>query len=750
MSDSSQKSSSETLHFIDQKVKQDFDDKKTVLSFDEYLQLLAQNPQSQLRNSSQYVVDMMDYYGKEPSESSKDKDFHFNIFDQKSEGAEIALMGHEQVQTKVYQTLKSFTRQKTNNRMILLHGPNGSAKTTLTHAIMRGVESYSNKSEGACYTFNWVFPIEKLSKSSIGIQNYDSNDTNIHSFAKLTADEISATLPSSLKDHPFLLIPKEQRLKLLKELLGEEQATEVWAKLPAYFTNGSLNHRCKQIFDALLSSYNGDYKKVLMHIQVKRFFYSQRYRDGLVTVEPQMHVDAHYQQLTLDKNISNLPASVQGLNLYSLSGDLIDGNRGIIEFSDLLKRPVDTFKYLLSACETGAVNLGPSIIYLDCVMIGSTNEVQMDAFKEYPDFNSFKARLELIRVPYLLSMQKEAKIYDQLLDEINHDKPLAPHLSWTLALWAILSRLKKPNSINYPPNISGIVSGLSPLDKAKLYSNGDLPLKLSPEERLLLKNNIEKIKNEYTNIPYYEGRIGASVREIKSILFDSIHNDQFPCLSPLSVLREMKEFIKNKSEHDFLEQDIKDGFHDANEFIKIVRNEYLEIIDREVRDSIGLYDPQQWEVFIKKYVYHVSLFLKNEKYKNPTTGEMLNPDQTLIDEFEKITSAPKSEKDLEQFRNNIISRVGAWSLDNPKEKVHYQNVFPEYWAKLEKHYYESQKSKLTKMHNALLIFKEKDTKQVHDEGYELAKQTLTNMKSKQGYCNNCAKEVINFLMKERY
>ena len=54
------------------------------------------------------------------------------------------------------------------------------------------------------------------------------------------------------------------------------------------------------------------------------------------------------------------------------------------------------------------------------------------------------------------------------------------------------------------------------------------------------------------------------------------------------------------------------------------------------------------------------------------------------------------------------------------------------------------------MHNALVIFKEKDTKQVHGEGYELAKQTLDNMKSKQGYCDNCAKEVINFLMKERY
>ena len=53
-----------------------------------------------------------------------------------------------------------------------------------------------------------------------------------------------------------------------------------------------------------------------------------------------------------------------------------------------------------------------STAFLDTVMIGSTNELQLDAFKEFPDFTSFKARIELIRVPYLLALHQEQEIYD--------------------------------------------------------------------------------------------------------------------------------------------------------------------------------------------------------------------------------------------------------------------------------------------------------------------------------------------------
>jgi len=748
----------ETLHaWFDQTIHQNFDRSRSVLSFDEYLGVLAENPERALRGSAAYMADMMDSFGKTPADPASGLEDRFRVFEATASSRKV--VGLESVQHGIYNSLRTFERQGFNNKLVLLHGPNGSAKSSLIHALMIGMERYSNTPEGATYTFNWVFPHEKITKGALGLASQSTaRDGKFTSYAKLGDEEVSARLPNDLRDHPFLLIPIETRREFLEKLIGKEKADRLWPSLPISLTQGDLNPRCKEIATALLKANEGDIKKVLMHIQVERFFFSRRYRKGMVTVEPQLHVDAQFNLLSMNRNYSQLPASLQSLNLFTVSGDLIDGNRGGIEYSDLLKRPIDSFKYLLVACETGSVNVGPAIVYLDTVFLGSCNDLQLDAFKEFPDFMSFKARMELIRAPYLLRISEEKEIYSEELRQVAQTKPVSPHSDWALASWAVLTRLKKPNSINYPPGISSIVASLSPLDKAKFLDSGEMPAQLGPEDRKVLRANLKRVREEYQNVPYYEGRIGASAREIKSILFSAAQNPEFPTLSPLAILREMEDFVKRTSEYEFLRQDIKDGFHDCAEFIQTVRMEYLNLIDREVRDSIGLYDSKQWEDFIRRYVQHLSLVLKKEKYKNALTGKMEDPDYPLLEEFEKIIEAPTTEAELGNFRNGIVSQIGAWSLDHPHAQVVYSKVFPEYWRKLEKHYYQSQKDVLTKMHDALLLYGRAtdlssdplSTNSGLSEGQRLAKVTVENMQKNLGYTEEGAKEVITFLMKSRY
>jgi predicted Ser/Thr protein kinase len=744
------------IQSLDQAVKKDFDSNRRILSFEEYLALLAEQPEIQTRGSARYMTDMMDYFGKteiSPTDPvyTAGTGYRFELFDRPVDGVVPKIIGQEAVQNHIYRSLKTFVRQGFNNKLLLLHGPNGSAKSSIIHSLMAGMEDYSHENEGALYMFNWIFPVERFTKGSMGINNkaYESSRDTAQSYARLPDEEVAARIPCDLHDHPLLLIPEEQRKPFLEKLLGPEKAQTVWDQMPHYLRVGGLCHRCKMISDALLIANGGDFKKLLYHIQVERFYFARRYRKGLVTIEPQMHVDATYQQLTYNKSVGSLPASLQSLNFFALGGDLVDGNRGIVEFSDLLKRPVDTFKYLLTACETGSINVGPSIAYLDTVLLGSANEIQLDAFKEFPDFTSFKARIELIRTPYLLSLSQERQIYSSQLSQFSGSKHVAPHVTWTVALWSILTRLKKPNSINYPPNVSTLVSNLTPFEKVKLYDTGEVPASLPPEDKKVLRATMKKLREEYSNVPYYEGRMGASSREMKSILFDAAQNPEYPCLSPLAVLRELEEFVKRITEYEFLKQDVKDGFHDAAEFIGVVRGEYTSTIDLEVRESIGLYDSGQWEDFLKKYIQQISLVLKKEKQKNPITGKMEDPDFALIGEFERIVEGPSEPAEKEAFRQNIISQVGVWSLDHPKEKVVYARVFPDFWRKMEKHYYESQKSLLTKMSDALLVY-DTEGDDPHSEGSKLARQTINNMKSKFGYCENCAKEVVSFLMKQRY
>ncbi len=177
-----------------------------------------------------------------------------------------------------------------------------------------------------------------------------------------------------------------------------------------------------------------------------------------------------------------------------------------------------------------------------------------------------------------------------------------------------------------------------------------------------------------------------------------------------------------------------------------------------MRDAVGLYDSAQWEDFVKSYVLHISVLIKKEKLKNQITGKMEEPNEELIAEFEKIVEAPTESAALETFRQNIISQVGAWSLDHPKEPLVYSKVFAEFWKKIERHYYESQKALINKMHDALVVYGQRkmtgpqqplalDSK---EEGDILARRTLDNLVKKYGYTETSAREVLTFLMQSRY
>lgn len=279
----------EIVGLIDQKIRKEFESNRRILTYDEYLTVFSESPERHLRGSAKYTVDMMDFFGTESLASQQGAPSHaplrrFKVFDFPVDGIAPKVVGQERVQNQIYRSLKSFARQGINNRLILLHGPNGSAKSSIIHAIMGGLERYSKEAEGAVYSFNWIFPIERYTRGSMGINTYTAQKEPLVSYAKLPDEEISARIPCELKDHPLLLIPQEQRKKFLEELLGTEKAETLWQNLPSYLTRGDLCHRCKQISDTLLTTSGGDFRKLLMHVQVERVYFSRRYRKGLVTM----------------------------------------------------------------------------------------------------------------------------------------------------------------------------------------------------------------------------------------------------------------------------------------------------------------------------------------------------------------------------------------------------------------------------------------------------------------------------------
>jgi serine protein kinase len=558
-------------------------------SFEEYMQIFEKHPDRELRITADYLRDMFNFYGKNEQGG-------FNFF-QKSHPDAPPVYGQYRTQELIYQNLNNFIEEGYNNKFILLVGPNGSSKSSLIKKIMKSAEDYSKADEGALYSFSWVFPIENYIKGSVGLGNPGSTKS-YQSYASLEDKEISAIINSELKDHPLLLLPLHTRQNLINEVYAED--TERLESIKkSYLYNGDLSKRNRMIFDALLKSYKGEYTEVLKHIRVERFFIDKRYSIGAATIEPQVHVDARLQQITMDKRLQNLPPSLQSLNLFNLNGEVVLANRGILEFSDLLKRPLDAFKYLLMTMESKTVNLQGILTELDIFFIGSSNEVHFSAFKQHPDYNSFKGRFNFIRVPYLLNYLDEEKIYEEQLENVKEKTRFEPFALKCLCLWATMTRYRAPLSKNYRDTKLGkIASALNPLQKCLLLSEGITPEHLDTESKQALSRGVEQLIKEYRNDGLYEGKFGISPREMKQIIYEisNTHSD----VTFVEVIDFLKDLSEKKMEYDFLNIAPQGDYHNAKKFIELLEAHALDSFDAEVRDSLGLVDARSYEKYIEK------------------------------------------------------------------------------------------------------------------------------------------------------
>src|SRR6202042_439453 len=80
-------------------------------------------------------------------------------------------------------------------RVILLHGPVGSSKSTIARLLKLGIEAYSKTADGALYTFTWV------NLAGMGLSTLEAE-----------------RFPSPMNEEPLRLIPAEWRAKAIDEL----------------------------------------------------------------------------------------------------------------------------------------------------------------------------------------------------------------------------------------------------------------------------------------------------------------------------------------------------------------------------------------------------------------------------------------------------------------------------------------------------------------------------------------------------
>ncbi|HET9956686.1 MAG TPA: serine protein kinase PrkA, partial [Polyangiaceae bacterium] len=547
-----------------------------------------------------------------------------------------------------------------------------------------------------------------------------------------------------VRDHPLFLLPRLERRRLLERMYRENGMQD---PPPAWVMHGELSHKSRLVYEALLTTYDGSLEQVLRHVQVERYFISRRYRVGAVTLGPQLSVDAGERQITADRSLGALPTALQAVTLFEAFGELVDASGGLLEFSDLLKRPLDAFKYLQITAETGEVALRSQTLSVNCVMLASGNEVHLAAFREHPEFESFRGRFELVRAPYLLSYVDEQAIYDaQVASQVRGH--VAPHATEVAAVFAVLTRMRRPNADRFQKPLRDLFSDLSAVEKADLYAKGVPPTRFDDESKKLLRNAVEELYTESDAYPIYEGSVGASPREMRSVILNAAQNPRFSCLSPLAVLDELDALCEKVGEYAFLQEEkLPGGYHDHALFRRTIRERLLDSFEDEFRIASGLVDEAKYNELFDRYVTHVSFWVKNEKLRNPLTGQYEDPDERMMREVEALLGNPQRP---EAFRHGLIGTIAAWAIDHPDQPIDNTTVFAEPLRRLREAVFAERRTSVAKLCRDMLVVLRESGAGLDDARRAAAIRTLETLKSRFGYEESSAVDAAAALVRERF
>ena len=126
-------------------------------TFEEYLDIVRADRRV-TRNAFERVYDMIMSYGTETYEESREKRVRYRFFADPEEHGRDAVFGLDAALWMLVNAFKSAAQgYGIEKRVLLLHGPVGSSKSTIARLLKKGLERYSGRDEGALFSIGWTY-----------------------------------------------------------------------------------------------------------------------------------------------------------------------------------------------------------------------------------------------------------------------------------------------------------------------------------------------------------------------------------------------------------------------------------------------------------------------------------------------------------------------------------------------------------------------------------------------------------------
>lgn len=579
------------------------------ISYSEYLEKVVKNP-SLARSAYQRLYDMIVSAGVEEKKKYHKTTYHYKFFGMGSN----PIYGLDETLHELVSVFKGAAGwHGPEKRLILLHGPVGSSKSTICKRLKVGLEEYSATDEGAIYSFKWKNLPTTLDSDS--------------------------EVPCPMFEDPLQLIPEDMRHDVEVQL---NESYKDWAKTNDRQSHkirivGALDPKCKYYMESLLKEYDYDWKKVCdEHIVVYRYTLSEADRRGIGTFQPKDEKNQDSTELTGDINFRKLAETGKDSHpiAFAYDGEFEISNRGMLETIEILKLASAFLYDYLGACQERQIKPKKSPqISIDTVLISHTNTPEFQSLVADKKMEALKDRLIKIDVGYLLEHSKELQILVNEYGNGKVDQHIAPHTLEIASLWAVLTRLEMVEN-----------EKVTLVEKSELYDG------------VMLQGwTVDRIREMAENSR--EGMTGVSARYVQNKISQTLvsYGNKIGYINPFMVLNELEEGLKHYTVINSEEERKK-----YQVCIVYAKQKLDAILKKEVQDAL-ISDDKAIEELCSSYIDNIFAFINETKIQNQYLQKPQDPDEKLMRSIEDKAGIPETL--CKDFRRSITTMIATFARE---------------------------------------------------------------------------------------
>ncbi len=611
------------------------------IPFDQFLNLLAEDPTHVLRNVFQVLHDMVQsYLGIGVDEYSNDPEsIHYVKYDCSrlfEVGADRPFFADRLFANRFVNAVDAMSAGAQQNKIYVFKGPPGCGKSTFLNNLLKRFEAYMNTDEGTRYEVIW-----RLDPSAFGPLSRHDSLPLVERLAELLegenpkharehAEHLLATsadgmleIPCPCHDHPILLIPRDYREKFFIDLFGSSEFRRTLLEQREY--SWVLKDKpctfCSSLYRTLLNTLKNA-EQVHKMIYSRPYRFNRRLGEGISVFNPG-------DPPPTDRVLAN-PALQRRLNallkndteVQYLYSRYAKTNNGVYALMDVKGHNVGRFSELHNIISEGLHKVEDIEENVSSLLFAVMNPEDQENIKE---FRSFSDRIAYINVPYVLDVNTEVSIYRHTFGS-QIEQQLLPRVLANFARIIISTRMNRKSEallewIGDPKKYSLYCDDSLLLLKMEIYA-GVIPAWLSEEDRRrLTAARRRRIISESDR----EGARGISGRD--SIrLFNEFYSSYHRQDDKPITMSMLKDFFE-KSE-PAVAGVIPRGFVDS--LVQMYNYAALQ----EVKESLYYYNEKQISRDILNYLFAVN-FEPPTEVTCAYTGERLEITDEYLENMER-------------------------------------------------------------------------------------------------------------------